>query len=168
MARANTKAGDVFSVKIDDNSKKYFQYITNDLTQLNSDVIRAFKKKYLINANPDLAEIVNGEIEFYAHCVTKFGLKMNLWERVGNIAEIGDTTNILFRDTSDYGSKVGEESIKVSQKWYVWYINDKDFTRVGKLEKQYQHSFVGIVINPLGIIELLKGNRYPIFYPAFE
>ena len=67
MARANTKIGDVFSVKIDNHSKKYFQYIISDLTQLNSDVIRAFKKVYLIDTNPDLSEIVNGEVEFYAH-----------------------------------------------------------------------------------------------------
>lgn len=54
MARINTKIGDVFSVKID-NNKKYFQYIVSDLTQLNSDVIRAFKKVYPINAHPDLS-----------------------------------------------------------------------------------------------------------------
>ena len=133
MARANTKIGDVFSVKIDNHSKKYFQYIISDLTQLNSDVIRAFKKVYLIDTNPDLSEIVNGEVEFYAHCVTKLGLKMNYWESVGNIANTGNTTNILFRDTNDYGSKPGEQ-IKVSNNWYVWKINDNDFTRVGKLE----------------------------------
>ena len=46
MERANTKIGDVFSVKIDDNRKKYFQFVISDLTQLNSDVIRAFKKVY--------------------------------------------------------------------------------------------------------------------------
>lgn len=168
MARANTKIGDVFSVKVDDNSKKYFQYIVSDLTQLNSDVIRAFKKVYPINTNPDLSEIVSGEVEFYAHCVTKLGLKMNLWEKAGNISDVGKTDHILFRDTNDYGSKVGEEPIRVSNKWYVWRINDKDFTRVGKLEGENRKSYIGIVINPLGIIELLKGNKYPVNYPDFE
>jgi hypothetical protein len=168
MARANTKIGDVFSVKIDNNSKKYFQYIISDLTQLNSDVIRAFKKVYPIDANPELSELVNGEVEFYAHCVTKLGLKMSLWECVGNIADTGNTTNILFRDTNDYGSKVGEEPIKVSNKWYVWRINDKDFTRVGKIEGENRKTYIGIVMNPLGIIELLKGNKYPVNYPDFE
>ena len=42
--RGYAKIGDVFVVKVDDKSKKYFQYIISDLTQLNSDVIRAFKK----------------------------------------------------------------------------------------------------------------------------
>lgn len=168
MARSNTKIGDVFSVKIDDNNKKYFQYIVYDLAQLNSDVVRAFKKEYPINANPDLLEVVNGEVEFYVHCVTKLGLKMNLWEKVGNTTEIGNTSNILFRDTNDYGSGPGEEPIKVSYKWFIWHINDKDFTRVGKLEGENRKAYIGIVINPLGIIELLKGNKYPINYPDFE
>lgn len=168
MARANTKIGDVFSVKIDDSSKKYFQLVAFDLTQLNSDVIRAFKKVYPIDANPDLSEIVKGEVEFYAHCVTKLGLKMNLWESVGNIADTGNTTDILFRDTNDYGSKVGEEPIRVSNKWYVWRINDKDFTQVGKLEGENRKAYIGIVMNPLGIIELLKGNKYPVNYPEYE
>lgn len=168
MARANTKIGDVFSVKVDENSKKYFQFIISDLTQLNSDVIRAFKKKYPINANPDLSEIVKGEIEFYAHCVTKLGLKMSLWESVGNTIETGRTTYILFKCTSDYGTKVGEEPIRISQKWYVWHINDKDFTHVGKLEGENRKAYTGIVMNPLGIIELLKGNKYPVNYPEFE
>lgn len=168
MARSNTKIGDIFSARIDDGSKKYFQLIAFDLTQLNSDVIRAFKKIYPLNASPDLSEIVNGEVEFYAHCVTKLGLKMNLWERVGNTTEIGSTKDILFRDTNDYGSKVGENPIKISNNWYVWRINDKDFTHVGKLEGENRKAEIGIVINPLGIMELLKGNKYPVNYPEFE
>ncbi len=168
MARVNTKIGDVFFAKIDSNSKKYFQLVAFDLTQLNSDVIRAFKKVYSANADPDLSEIVNGEVEFYAHCVTKLGLKMNLWEKVGNTIEIGNSTEIRFRDTNDYGSKIGEDPIRISQNWYVWRVNDKDFTRVGKLEGENRKAYIGIIINPLGFIELLKGNKYPINYPDFE
>lgn len=168
MAKANTKIGDIFSVKIDDSNKKYFQLVAFDLTQLSSDVIRAFKKVYPLNANPDLSEIVKGEVEFYAHCVTKLGLKMSLWKNIGNTNEIGNTTNVLFRDTNDYGSKVGEEPITVSNKWYVWRINDKDFTRIGKLDGENRKAYIGIVMNPFGIIELLKGNKYPVNYPEYE
>lgn len=65
----NTVIGDVFCAKIDENHKKYLQYIVSDLTQLNSDVIRAFKKSYPIDANPDLSEIVTGEVDFYAQWI---------------------------------------------------------------------------------------------------
>lgn len=163
MAKANTKIGDVFSVKLDNNTKKYIQYVANDLTQLNSDVIRAFKKAYPINAMPDLSEVVKGEEEFYAHCVTQWGIKLNLWEKVGNISDIGKV-EVLFRDTNDYGSKPGAEPVKVSSNWYVWKINE-DFKHIGKIGDKYKNSFVGVVINPHGIVELLKGNKYPVNYP---
>jgi hypothetical protein len=165
--RANTKIGDVFSVAIDNNSKKHFQYVVSDLTQLNSDVIRAFKETYPIKANPDLSEIVNGEVEFYAHCVTKLGLKMKFWEKVGNIAEVGKTDHILFRDTNDAGSKPGEQ-IKISHKWYVWKINDHDFTRVGKLEGENRKAEMGIVISPDSIVHRMQTGKYDFVYPEFE
>lgn len=167
MARANTKIGDVFSVKIDDNSKKYFQYIVSDLTQLNSDVIRAFKKVHPINANLDLSEIVNGEVEFYAHCVTKLGLKMGYWESVGNISDVGKIDHILFRDTNDAGSKPGEQ-IKISHKWYVWKINDNDFTRVGTLKGENRKAEIGIVISPDSIVHRMQTGKYDFIYPEFE
>jgi len=166
--RINTKIGDVFSVKIDENSKKYFQYIVNDLTQLNSDVIRSFRKLYPVNETPHLSEIVNDDVEFYAHCVTKLGLKMNLWEKIGNTKEIGDINQILFRDTNDYGSKVGEEPIRISHHWYVWRINDDKFTRIGKLEGTNQNAEIGIVVNPYDIVERVKTGKYSFFYPDFE
>ena len=168
MARANTKIGDVFSVEIDDNSKKYFQLVAFDLMQLNGDVIRAFKKTYPISANPELSEIVGGEVEFYAHCVTKFGLKMNLWEKVVNSSTVGKTDDILFRGSNDSGSKVGEENVEVSDKWYVWRINDKDFTHVGKLKGENRKAEIGIVVNPYDVVERIKTGKYSFFYPSYE
>ncbi|CAN5467436.1 hypothetical protein BH09BAC6_BH09BAC6_07680 [soil metagenome] len=90
---------------------------------------------------------------------------MDLWEKAGTISEIGTLSHILFRRAADYARKAGEEPIKVSKNWYVWKINDKDFTRIGKLEGEYKKAYLGLVINPNGIIELLKGNKYPNNYP---
>lgn len=167
MGRANTKIGDVFSVKIDDINRKYFQYIARDLTQLNSDVIRVFKKVYHENNTLDLNDIVSGEVEFYAHCITKLGLKMGYWEYVGNISNTGSLENILFRDTNDYGSKPGDQ-IKLSNNWYVWKINDKDFTRVGKLLGNNRNAEIGIVISPDSIVNRMITGEYNFIYPKFE
>lgn len=164
---ATTKIGDVFSAKINENTKKYFQLVGFDLSQLNSDVIRAFKEPFEIGDDPALDEIVKGEVLFYAHCNTRLGLKMGFWERAGSVEEIGRLDHILFRDTSDYGSALGEEPIRISNNWYVWRIG-RPFRDVGRLEGENRESDVGIVINPLGIIELLKGNKYPPKYPDFE
>lgn len=161
MARANTKKGDVFSVKIDDKSKKYFQYIISDLTQLNSDVIRAFKKVYPINANPDLSEIVNGEVEFYAHCVTKLGIKMGFWEKVGNTDDVGNFDDVLFRSSGD------NPQTKVSHDWWVWKIN-KEQRRVGKLEGENRKAELGSVIPPDSIVHRIQTGKYDFVYPEFE
>jgi hypothetical protein len=161
MTRANTKIGDVFSVKIDNKDKKYFQYIISDLTQLNSDVIRAFKKTYPIKANPDLSEVVDGEVEFYAHCVTKLGLKMNYWERVGNISNVGNFDNVLFRSNGDLSQP------KVSHNWWVWKINEEK-KPVGKLEGENRKAEIGMVISPDSIVYRMQTGEYDFVYPDYE
>ena len=76
--RVVTKVGDVFCANIDGKYKRYLQYIVSDLTQLNSDVVRVFKEKYPIDAEPKLDEVVKGEVDFYAHCVVSGGVKKRL------------------------------------------------------------------------------------------
>ncbi len=159
--RASTKIGDVFSVGIDNNSKKYFQYVANDLTQLNSDVIRAFKKVYPINAKHELSEIVSGEVEFFAHCVTKLGLKMKFWEKVGNIAEVGNFQKVLFRISGD------NPQTKISQNWWVWKINEEQ-KPVGKLEGENRKAEIGSVIPPDSIVHRIQTGKYDFVYPEFE
>ena len=169
MKRVIIKKGDVFFVKIDNLNKRYFQYITNDLKQLNSDVIRCFKKIYAIEETPNLDEIVKDEIFFYAHCVTKWGVKLGYWEKVGNISDVGTFDHILFRGTTDYGARKGEEPIMISNNWYVWKINDKDFTSIGKLSNEYRRAEIGMVINPESIVYRVKTGEYDFpFYPKFE
>jgi len=167
MARVSTKIGDVFSVKIDKNTKKYFQLIAFDLTQLNSDVIRAFKKTYSIDENTTISEIVDDEVEFYAHSVTKSGLKMNLWEKVGNITDVGTLNHILFRATSDYGVWVNDDPVKISQNWYIWKINES-FRDVGQLKGENRKAEIGIVVTPGDVVERIKTGKYGFFYPDFE
>ena len=165
--RIVTKIGDVFSVQIGDRTNKYFQLIAYDRTQLNSDVIRAFKAPYPSNTNVDFAEVVNGEVEFYAHCVTRFGVKMGLWEKVGKFEEIGRLDQILFRDTNDYGHKQGEEPVRVSNSWYVWHVNE-GFRDVGELTGENRKAEIGVVVNPYDIVERMKTGKYSFFYPGYE
>lgn len=167
IKRVITKIGDIFSVQINEKNKKYFQLITLDSTQLNSDVIRAFKTEYPIDVDPDLQEIVKGEVEFYAHCVTKWGVKLGYWEKVGKSDDIGHLDHILFRDTNDYGHTEGDEPIRVSDDWYVWRIGGK-FTDVGKLEGENRLAEIGIVLNPESIVHRMKTGEYTGFYPRYE
>jgi hypothetical protein len=163
VKRTQNRIGDVFSVQMDTHSVKYFQYIANDATQLGSNVIRAFKPSYRLDDKSDLSSIINDDVQFYAHVFISLGIEMHVWQRVGHVPDVGDL-DMWFRGTNDYGTKVGEKPIRVSHNWYVWRINE-DHRRIGSLDDNYKNASVGLVINPLGILELLKGNKYPINYP---
>ncbi len=148
--KGNTNIGDVFVVR-NKKSAKYFQYITSDVTQLNSDVIRAFKREYDINNGAELLEIVSDDVDFFAHCITKLGISMGHWEFVGNIKQVGFYNDVLFRDTTDYGNP----DVKISEKWWVWKINEPQ-RYIGKLSKEYQHAEIGLVMNPNRIVRRIN------------
>ncbi|MCS3557657.1 MULTISPECIES: hypothetical protein [unclassified Sphingobacterium] len=71
---------------------------------------------------------------------------MSLWESVGKTIKVGTTSQILFRDTNDYGSKIGAKPIRVSRNWYVWEVNER-FKDVGKLEGENRKAYIEIVMN---------------------
>lgn len=165
MGRVIIRIGDIFSVPVNTETKKYFQYVSNDLTQLNSEVIRAFKSEFSIGDSPKLIEVVNDEVDFYAHCVIKWGIKMSLWEKVGNAPMFGEL-NPLFRGTNDYGSRPGEQ-VAISENWYVWHINDDKFKRIGKLTGDYQKAEIGVVVTPVDVVNRMRSGKYNFVYPGF-
>lgn len=167
MTRISIKLGDIFSVNLT-NGKKYFQYVADDLTQLNSNVIRAFKRVYPLNQYPELSEITQDQCDFHAHCIIKFGLKLGLWEKVGNYDREVRIEDIWFRNTNDYGTKAGNTPVKLSTNWYVWKINDKNFTKVGRLEGNYRNAEIGIVVIPQDIVDRMQDGHYHFAYPSFE
>ncbi|OAV76272.1 hypothetical protein Barb7_00020 [Bacteroidales bacterium Barb7] len=155
----NTKTGDVFSVPVGDNSKRYIQYIVSDFYQLNSDVIRAFKKVYPADASPALSEIVNDEVDFYSHCATKAGIKLGFWECVGNIEDVGSFDQIFFRCTDDDGYGF------VSHGWFVWKVGDEEPKSVGKLDDKTRKAEYGEVFQSKRIVDRLKTGFYSCVHP---
>jgi len=163
--RVTIKLGDIFVVKLED-CQKYFQYIADDMTMLNSSVIRAFREKYPLGSTPDYKDVIDGEVEFYAHTSLKLGVKMGLWEKVGTNSNIGSTSHILFRDAKDYGHGAGEEPVRISSKWQVWKINE-EFRYVGKLQGENRNAEIGVVEPPKGIVHRMKTGEYFGYYPGF-
>ena len=163
--RVVTKVGDVFCANIDGKYKRDRQYIVSDFTQLNSDVVRVFKEKYPIDAEPKLDEVVKGEVEFYAHCVVSGGVKRGLWEKVGKCADVGDIENIeniIFKDKRDYDREEQDD-------WYIWKIN-QDFIPVSidNLERIYKNSYFGIVFTPEDVFYKMKNGVYYGFAAKYE
>jgi hypothetical protein len=159
--RVVIKFGDIFVVKFED-YQKYFQYVADDMTQLNSRVIRAFKEKYPVDSVPDLTEVAHGEIEFYAHTSIRPGMKLGFWKKAGKAPVIGEI-DVIFRDSKDHG----ENKVAISDRWYVWRINE-DFRYVGKLKGENRKAEIGLVIAPFKIVERVRTGDYNMYYPGFE
>lgn len=94
--RIVTRIGDVFSVRVDGNCKYYFQYIANDMSQLNSSVIRIFCKKYPIDYEPVIDDIIKDKVLFYSHTVLSVGIRLGYWEKVGKHNDIGHPEDAFF------------------------------------------------------------------------
>lgn len=157
MSKKTINIGDIFEVKLDPFSKKYFQFISLDLTQLNSDVIRCFKTKYSIDASPSIQDIIKDGIDFYAHCAIRDGEKLGYWQKYGNSKEVG-ILDMYFKDTNDYGE------LLVSNNWWVWKINHEQ-VNIGKLTEEYKDAEIGVVIPPKSIVYRMNTGFYNFVYP---
>lgn len=161
--RVVVKIGDIFCAKIDEEYKVYFQYVCDDLSQLNSRVIRVFSKKYDIDETPKLEDVVQTEIAFYAHVVIKWGIQNGLWSKVGNV-KFTDTVDVLFRCSNDFGAK---PPVEISYSWRIWRVNEP-FNEIGVLSKEYQNAELGPIWPPYEIINRIRTGKYSFPYPRYE
>jgi hypothetical protein len=160
MTITRSRIGDVFSAKINGVSKKYFHFIGRDETQLNSDVIRIFAKKYPLRATPDPEDVVSEPVDFHAHVIVWRGVKEKLWKKVGHVPA-PENIGALFRGCKDHGPDT-----KVSKNWYVWKIN-QPWVYVGELKGDYRLADIGMVIRPAGVVYRMRTGKYDFFYPGF-
>jgi hypothetical protein len=153
--------GDLFEVQLDPSSVRFFQYIVDDATQLNSDVVRVFRKTYSADEPLDAPRVAAGEVDFYAHIFLRNGLKRGFWRKVGH-AQPPVVVDALFRDSEDYGNP----KIKISKSWYVWKANCP-FKDVGELTPKYQGAEIGVVVPPDSLIYRMRNGSYDFVYPGY-
>jgi hypothetical protein len=166
MAQTRVRIGDIFSIAIGDGQVRFFQYIGNDSTQLDSEIIRVYKNQYSSANAIDLESIITSEIDWHAHCFLRLGLKMGYWSKVGKAA-IAQGITPLFRDTYDYGRAAWQEPILISHNWVVWHPG-QDFQRIGRLVGENEQADIGLVMSPVDIAYRMQHGVYDMpFYPSF-
>lgn len=160
--RIITKIGDIFSVALNNGNQRFFQYIANDYSQLNSSVIRVFKKEYPAEYEINPEEVVNDKVDFYAHAILKFGIIEGVWHKVGKCPNVGDTGNILFRmyrsDAVDHKNRI----------WEAWFINNDERFDIGVLSESFRNrSDIGLVFPAKDIVGRIRDGRMPgtMFWP---
>lgn len=138
--RIITKIGNIFCVEVDGMYKCFFQYVANDIYQLNSSVIRVFSRHYDMDYVPNMDEIVNDKVSFYSHTVLRAGIYYGAWYKVGTHKDVGDLNEIAFRMHEEYD--IAERT--KSYRWYMWKLDGtKKF--IGEMTDEYRHLDVGFV-----------------------
>lgn len=158
MKKFKVKPGDILKVPID-NELYYIQYLVNDSTLFNSNIIRVFNYSTNKNMTVDLRRIVEKEVLFIAHTMIKGGVKLCNWEILGNVPLSETFETPVFRATDDVYSEV-----KKSNKWFIWKPNEKEM-KVGKLPKHYKDLPYGTVYHPMDIVEWIKNGTHGFMYP---
>ena len=155
--RIVTKIGYVFCIEIEGQYKCYFQYVANDLTQLNSSVIRVSKTRYPIDYVPDIEAIVNDEVYFYAHTILRVGIDAGAWYKVGKSKNIGEPDKIMFKlfSEGDYSQ------MTKSYRWYVWQLN-KEHVFIGEQTDAIRGYDLGWVVPYIDIVSKIKTGKFAI------
>ena len=161
--RIVTKIGDLFSVDLDDKTKRFFQYVAIDESMLGGSVIRVFKRKYDIDAEPSFDEIVNDEVDFYTHTSLKIGILEGYWKKTGRYADIGDTENIYFRSVGELDAS----KLKKSRHWLVWKVNcvRQD---IGEMKEIYKNYDLGSLFPSIWVLNKIKTGRMGIKLEEIE
>ncbi len=169
--RIVTKIGDVFCVEVDNAYKRYFQYFCNDMSQLNSSVIRVFKKRYPMDYKPKPEDIVKDEVDFYAHTILRNGIEDELWYKVGKVkGEFEEDKKIPIFGTCQDTEYTNEGIIHVDpdSNWYVWRINCP-FKSIGKLPEKYRDVVDWGSVKPdIEIFDRIKYGYYRWTSPAYN
>lgn len=99
--------------------------------------------------------MVSDEVQFYAHTVFKLGISDNIWCKIGESDNIGNTKNIMFRLYEDDDNDTGK-----SFRWYVWKIN-KNEKKIGELDDFYKlNTDMGYVYPYFDIVEKINKGKY--------
>ncbi len=109
----------------------------------------------------DFQELVSSAAAFHAHVAIPVGLKLKIWERIGNSRIVGDSQRICFRICNDYG----RPGLQSSQDWSVWRIG-MPMNRIGPLNEHSRLCEIGLVVNPLSIVSRIRTGKYDFAYPS--
>ena len=153
--------GDVFEIQLDSSSRRFFQYVADDATQLHSNVVRVFRETYRIDEPVDIRRVISGEIDFHVHVLLRVGFKLEVWRKCGSAPPPGDL-DLLFRNSSDYGNP----KVKVSKNWFVWKINGPH-EDVGELTPKFQRAEIGVIVPPASVAHRMRTGKYDFFYPEY-
>ena len=163
IKRVYCRKGDLFEVR-KNNSYRYFQLVTYDMTDLNSDVIAVFKGKYSKPQDP--SNITTQAVDFFTHITAvRFGVP-EFWRKVGTAQPV-DFSSAIFKLVDYVKDGRRQPSAGKSNHWVVWTI-DNDWEYVGKGEKVPLNAELGLVFDPGSIYKKITEGKYGGVYHGVQ
>lgn len=126
--------GNVFKMEISDEGYcVYFQYIADDSTCNNFEVVRVFKTIYPPDCKVKPDEIVADEIAFYFHAYIKGGLSIDFWKKFGKSKNLGldRLSEVWFGSAEPFSLKEIAELPGISAfdaNYTIWHVNEPPIT----------------------------------------
>lgn len=157
--------GDIFEVNANDCKYKYFQYIGNDDSQLDADVIAFFDFRNDSSGQRegiDFDHLARARVHAYAHCVIRNGIKLSLWKKIGH-AHVYAQPFPFFRVSRDYGDT---PLVEISRRWNIWRMNEErqERTELSTAEQGYD---LGMVVTHLDVVDMARLGHYEFFHPRY-
>jgi len=148
------KVGDIYELLGLSSGLVCLQHITNDETQLGSQVVRVYRPEASVGA---LSAI--GEDLFFAHVFLKAGETLNRWRKIGH-CKVDSSPRLLWCKCADM-----ERQKATTEKWWIWVTNEA-MIPVSNEWDLLQQSELGLVINPNAVCQRAGTGQWSIRYPA--
>jgi hypothetical protein len=152
------RVGDIYRITVNRSEYAYAQHLTNDSTQLSSNVVFVFGKKLRANEEFRLEQASRSE-GFFAHVFLKAGETLKIWQRVAwSPPFISEPIPVLWSKCADK-----DRQLESTENWLVWRTNEE--RRAPSNREELTNSELGMVMNPTQILERIEHASYSIKYP---
>jgi hypothetical protein len=150
--------GDIFEIPIIA-KKHYIQYLMNDSTLFNANVVRVFDCETSFGQSIDLKDVVKSRVRFHTHVMIKGGVKLCGWFKIGNIPLEPSFSPPLFRATDD-----AYADVRKSTNWYVWQACN-EIKKIGRLSDKYKNIDYGSVFHPIDVGKWIETDKIGFLFP---
>lgn len=147
------KPGDIFEVKLENNEKRFVQFIYRDNYNLGSDLIRCLNHFDYKNIPPEksINQLISENFLFYAYTVIKVGIIRKVYNYVTNFQIEDRFENPTFRSCGDVGPNVGK-----SYNWYI--IKNSTTKKIGELTDEYKNLPTTHIWSPENLVKILENG----------
>ena len=158
--RVVVKPGYIYEVKINDREKCYFQNLGKDTNffSFGSNAVRVFKKKYPLDIQIPVNEIVSGDVLFYTHIFIGIGVRHGFYNYVGKSSQM-DVEDLYRVEFYNLGKEMINKDGSILEEWSIYHFGDNDLVmKIASPKEGDKYVEIGGVLGPPHFVNRLKND----------